>query len=123
MNKRWYDLEPTLSMAISLLQNAPTEHRRQATVFINERFREQYPDALKKAQAAEAYGMFAFLQKRRSMEQDAWHMVERLWYLPLEERTQLALEMIRFIYCLEYEEAKCADDITTTFAPKLEAAL
>lgn len=106
MNKRWYDHHPTLSMAISLLQNAPSHHREQTINYIHDIIRELYPGVTKRI-TLDPGGFWSlnFVQKRRSMDQKSWMVVETLRYLPDADKELMGIEMIRFIYNLENEES------------------
>ncbi len=106
MNKRWYDMHPTLSMAISLLQNAPIHHRHQAISYVGDIIRELYPGVTNRI-TLEPGGFWSinFIHKRRSMDEKSWTLLETLRYLPDADKELMGIELIRYIYCLENEES------------------
>lgn len=103
MNKRWYDHDPTLSMAISLLMNASkTDQIRTSKYIMNllekdellKRHRQEKGDPL-----AIAY-MFPE-NKRRNMEESCRRLLEILKRLPFDVQLEMALSMINYIYLLD----------------------
>lgn len=107
-NKRWYDQNPTLSIAVSLLQNTSLENRMKTVSFMMSYFEDHYPEALVLAESAKS-GWLSFIQRRQSMEQNAWQAVETMQFLSEEARRELSLAMIRMIYQLENEHVEEID--------------
>lgn len=121
MNKRWYDQESTLSMAISLLQNASLQNRNQTVAYIYQQLQENYPLVYPAMQETK-HRVWDIVQRRKTMNDEAWGLVEMLRELSVEDRTHVALEMIRYIYCLEHDFQPEEEDFTED-GTNLEAAL
>ena len=102
MKNRWYDKDPTLSMAMSLLQNASKSH--QETVA---RYMFKLMEAHKLLDCAELKTQedrvrFIFPAFRRArFEMHARHLVELMKHLPPEAQQDMAIEMINYIYILD----------------------
>ncbi len=101
MNKRWYDSSPTVSMAVSLLQNATRDHRDLAISHIRSKLTELHPEILVMAEEKNVSNLWAFIQKRRTMDETSWKVVETMRFLSEDDREKFAIEIIRFVYCLE----------------------
>ncbi len=100
MRKRWYDSDPTLSMAISLLENTQVEYREQTRIHILNRIQSLDARILEEVKA-EPSGFWAMIQKRQTLNEETWRLIEMFKYLTEEDRRELAVEMIRMVYCLE----------------------
>jgi hypothetical protein len=109
LNKRWYDQNPTLSMAVSFLQNTTPQHRELTTAHFRRKISENYPDIGNQV-TKEAQGFWLLIQKRRSMDQEAWALVEMMRFLPDDEMETFAVELIRYIYRLE-NNGHVSDDV------------
>lgn len=103
MNKRWYDHDPTISMAVSLLLNASKADQLrtvQYTLNLLERdeilrqYRSEIGDPLRVSY------LFPF-NKRRNMEQGTRRLLEILKLLPQSIQLEMALSMINYIYLLD----------------------
>ncbi len=105
MNKRWYDLHPTMSMAVSLLQNTTLNYRLKTVSFIENRIREIDPGITNRiTQGNGGFWAIRFIQKRRTMDERSWAVVETMRYLSETDKEHMAKEIIRYIYCLENDE-------------------
>lgn len=105
MKKRWYDMHPTVSMAISLMQNTRPDIREKSVEYLKNVYHERFPkiaDMLNEEPSG--FWTLKLIQKRQSMSENAWTAVETMRYLSDEDRENLAIELIRFIYCLENDE-------------------
>jgi hypothetical protein len=87
-------------MAVSLLQNASIEDRLQVVNHMRERLEEINPDVVAEA-LYKREGFWSFVQKRQTMDDYSWRMVEALRFVPEKTSHVLATEMIYMIYCLE----------------------
>ncbi|MBY0403770.1 MAG: hypothetical protein K2X66_07705 [Cyanobacteria bacterium] len=103
MNKRWYDHDPTISMAVSLLLNASKSDQLQTvkyTINLLERdevlkhYRKEIGDPLRVSY------MFP-LNRRRNMEQSTRRLLEILKRLPPNIQVETAVSMINYIYLLD----------------------
>jgi hypothetical protein len=123
LKKSWYDYHPTLSMAISLLHNTCPAYRMQTTRFIEEKLLKSYPLLNEESDkpATKMIWPLSFIQKRKSMDVNAWTMIEKLRYLSDEDREKIAADIIRYIYILEHEESM--DFSFGTAMQNLEAAV
>lgn len=102
MQQRWYDKDPTLSMAISLLQNASYAHQEAAA-----RYMFKVMDALNLLDSAEVTTKedrirFIFPSFRRSkFEMHARHLVELMKHLSFDAQQAMAVQLINYIYILD----------------------
>lgn len=103
MNKRWYDHDPTISMAISLLQNAskPDQFRTVKYIIgllerdeILNQYKKEIGDPLRVSY------LFPF-NKRRNMEPSTRRLLEILKLLPESIQLEMALSIINYIYLLD----------------------
>lgn len=121
MNRRWYDMEPTVSMAVSFLQNTEPDHRETTTSHFLKYLQSNYPELIRHHFHPSNGGFWSVIQKRKTMGKSTWALVELLRYLPQEEKERLALEMIRFIYCLEHDES--IEDFDLSMQMDIKAAV
>jgi hypothetical protein len=102
MKQRWYDKDPTLSMAFSLLHNASHVHQEMAA-----RYMFKVMDAMNLLDSAalrtrEERIRFMFPSFRRSQfEIHARHLVETIKHLPYEHQQAMAVQLINYIYILD----------------------
>jgi hypothetical protein len=102
MQHRWYDKDPTLSMAISLLQNASHAHQETAA-----RYMFKVMDGLSLLDSAELRTKndrirFMFPTFRRSkFEMHARHLVELMKHLSYDAQQAMAVQLINYIYLLD----------------------
>jgi len=102
MQHRWYDKDPTLSMAISLLQNASHAHQETAA-----RYMFKVMDGLNLLDSAELRTKserlrFIFPSFRRSkFEIHARHLVELMKHLSYDAQQAMAVQLINYIYLLD----------------------
>ena len=102
MQQRWYDRDPTLSMAISLLQNASHPHQEMAAAYML-----KVMDALNLLSCAalstkEERIRFIFPTFRRSkFEVHARHLVELMKHLSPDAQEAMAVQLINYIYILD----------------------
>jgi hypothetical protein len=102
LKRRWYDTSPTLSMAISFLQTAEPNCREQASAYIYSYLKEYYPEILIVPQETASWTLWPFGQNRRVLNDLTWMTIESIRNLPPTEREKVAIELISFMYCLEY---------------------
>ena len=111
MRKRWYDTDPTMSMAISLLQNTSPIHQEMTAAYLL-RFLER-EGILKEYQLSSDRVFFIFpLVRRSQMDRRACHLLEVLKRLPRGLQIELSLNMINYIYMLETGVQKYMNDPT-----------
>lgn len=102
MKQRWYDNDPTLSMAISLLQNASKNHQemtaRHALHYLE---RENLVDpSFLRTQDGRIKFIFP-LKRRTRMDVQACRMLEIMKRLPPDVQQAMALQVINYIYLLD----------------------
>lgn len=101
--KRWYDNDPTLSMAVSLLQNAIPVYQEMTAKYILKYMERE--GILKEYSLTNQQIRFVFpFIKRNRMNQDAWEMMETLKRLPRQLQLDVSLQMINYIYMLDSGE-------------------
>ncbi len=114
MNKRWYDHDPTLSMAVSLLQNAskPDQFRTVKYIMgllerdeILKQYRKEIGDPLRLSYIFPA-------NRRRDMETSTWRLLEILKLLPETIQMEMALSIINYIYLLDAGMAMNTEEIS-----------
>ena len=92
-HQRWYDLEPTVSLAVSLLRNSKADTRSECADLIIERaqdFGTKIPDDI--------FSAFNYVLKRWYDEDK--HLSEALEYLkysPAETQREIAFNVIEFL--------------------------
>ena len=101
--QRWYDNDPTLSMAVSLLQNAIPVYQEMTAKYVlkymeREGILKQYNLTSQQIQF-----VFPFI-KRHNMNNDAWEMMETLKRLPRQLQLDVSLQKITYIYMLDSGE-------------------
>ena len=98
--QRWYDNDPTLSMAVSLLQNAIPVYQEMTAKYILKYMERE--GILKQFDLTNQQIAFVFpFVKRHRMNNDAWEMMEILKRLPRQLQLDIALQMINYIYMLD----------------------
>jgi hypothetical protein len=102
MKLRWYDKDPTLSMAISLLQNASKSHQemtaRHALHYLE---RENLVDpAFLRTQDGRIKFIFP-LKRRSKMDVQACRMLEIMKRMAPDLQQTMALQIINYIYLLD----------------------
>lgn len=100
MKKRWYDQDPTLSMAVSLLQNASPLHQEMTAKYLMkylERHHVLDKHDMNKNQLA---FLFPFVRRSR-LNLHAWHLLELVKRLPRTLQLEVALMMINHVYLLD----------------------
>jgi hypothetical protein len=102
MQQRWYDRDPTLSMAISLLQNASHDHQEMAA-----RYMFKVMEGLNLLNSPEISTKderirFIFPSIRRNkFELHARHLVELIKHLSPDAQEAMAVQLINYIYILD----------------------
>jgi len=102
MQQRWYDKDPTLSMAMSLLQNASYAHQEAAA-----RYMFKVMDAINLLDSTELRTKedrvrFIFPSFRRhKFEAHARHLVELMKHLSYDAQQAMAVQLINYIYLLD----------------------
>lgn len=125
MTQRWYDKDPTLSMAFSLLYNASHSHQEMAA-----RYMFKIMDAMElldseTLRTKEGRVQFMFPGFRRNQfEIHARHLIETLKHLPFESQQELAVQLINYIYILDcgLSEFPLPDDNSTSQLAQPESA-
>jgi len=92
MPKRWYDIDSTLSLAVSMLKNASEENQDSVCKFINEKFEEL------NIQKQDKFIAFKFFNKRWYDEREnVYNLLENLRCCNDEDRRTLALAIINHL--------------------------
>lgn len=102
MNHRWYDKDPTLSMAVSLLHNASKTHQEMAARYLFKVMEHQGILQSAELRTQNDRVRFLFPSFRRSgFEMHARHLIELLKHLSYEHQQMLAVQLINYIYILD----------------------
>lgn len=102
MKQRWYDRNPTLSMAVSLLQNASPCHQEMAARYMFKLMESKNILGSAELRTKNDRLRFIFPTFRRSrFEMHARHLVELLKHLPAMHQQEMALQLINYIYILD----------------------
>jgi hypothetical protein len=125
--KRWYDKDPALSMAISLLNNATSEQQRLTAEHILSLIEHLIDEEtgyqpLQTRQFLQVAHLFPN-PRRLHMESTANRMVEILKTLPTEVQLDMALNIINQIYMLEANLALPSPTAVTAKRAKAQSAL
>lgn len=124
MKQRWYDKDPTLSMAISLLQNASHTHQEMTARYLFSIMEtEGLLDSAELRTQTERV-RFIFPNFRRSgFEMHARHLVELLKHLSMENQQMMAVKLINYIYILDGEMSELSffhEEAKAHFMPQSE---
>lgn len=121
MKKRWYDSDPTLSMAISLLQNAPRSHQEMTARYMFNllRSRDLLDSAELRTKADRVRFIFPSFQRSR-FEMHARHLVELMKHLPQGTQQDLAIQLINYMYMLDCGVTKFPTEDLWTEVPGAE---
>lgn len=102
MKHRWYDNDPTLSMAVSLLQNANRVHQDLTARYIMHLIEGENlldSDALR---TREDRIRFIFpVNFRQKLDVQSRRLLEVLKRLPADVQQRMAVQMIQYIYVLD----------------------
>jgi hypothetical protein len=107
-------------MAISLLQNTSRENRDHATTWLESRVMKLNPHAIPTvATQHQGNWMLRLIQKRKTLTEKLWVVIESLRHVPETDRRSLASDLINYIDYLEHE----ADPEDLFSTNQLEAVL
>lgn len=124
MNQRWYDRDPTLSMAISLLQNASRSHQELAARYMFKVMESRGLLDTAELKTKDDRLRFIFPVARRSrFEMHARHVVELMKHMAPEDQQDMALQLINYIYILDcgMSEFPMPDEDATFYMPQPES--
>lgn len=102
MKHRWYDKDPTLSMAVSLLQNASRTHQEMAARYLFKVM--EHEGLLQSADLRTQSDRVRFIFptfRRNGFEMHARHLIELLKHLSFDSQQMLAVQLINYIYILD----------------------
>ena len=98
-HQRWYDLEPTVSLAVSLIRNAHSETRSECADLITE-----YAQNFGVTIPNDIFSTFNYVLKRwYDEDKHLSQALEYLKYSPVETQREIAFKVIEF---LEKSETK-----------------
>ena len=100
---RWYDQDPTLSLAVSLLQNASLHDQAKTAQYlirIIDSMGTLQPEAAKKSALNLGY-IFPHNRRRENLEPSARKLLEILKHLPYDSQLEMAIQIIHYIYLLD----------------------
>lgn len=99
-SKRWYDCDPTVSMAVSLLRNSSSQNQQLAVALVNEKGKE-----LEIKLSTKEFNVLGFFKKRwYDSDEEVSIAMEILKLCPAISQKKLALEIINYLYNLEMEQ-------------------
>jgi hypothetical protein len=105
MHQRWYDNDPTLSMAVSLLQNAHKAHQELTARYI---FRQLAAENLLESDilnTSEDRVRFIFPKNyRQKLDVRSRHLLEVLKLLPSDVQQRMAVQIIQYVYMLDADD-------------------
>lgn len=102
MKHRWYDKDPTTSMAVSLLQNASRSHQEMAARYMFQLMESRQLLHNAELRTQQDRIRFIFPSFRRSrFEMHARHLVELLKHLNHEDQQEMSIQLINYIYILD----------------------
>lgn len=100
MRNRWYDNDPTMAMAISLLQNTTAVHQEMAARYILKWM--EHEGILNAYEMGPSQLFFMFpMVRRTSLNVHARQLLEVLKRLPRTTQIEVSLHMINYIYMLD----------------------
>lgn len=102
MQQRWYDKDPTLSMAISLLHNADESHQEMAARYMFKLMEAQgLLEHMELCTKSERVRFMFPSFKRSGFEMHARHLVELFKHLEPQTQLKMAVQLIHYIYILD----------------------
>lgn len=102
MMQRWYDKDPTLSMAVSLLRNATPVHQEMVTRYMSAWMETQGISDCAQLKTRESHIQFIFPQfRRKSFELPSLQLIETMKHLSQEDQSLTAVQLINYIYILD----------------------
>ena len=93
MNKRWYDVDPTVSLAVSLLRNSTDTTRKDCASFITKEA--QNKGVIMKNNLVSAFDYA--LRRWYDDEETIFEAMEYLRIAPIEVQKELAFDIIEFL--------------------------
>ena len=125
MKQRWYDNDPTLSMAVSLLQNATPAQQDMAGLYMTHYMARlglgHHAPAPSVPELGRKPGLgFLLFTKRQNIEPRSFRLLESLKCLPRAEQLDMALHLINYMYLLDAQghamhcplDALCPESLT-----------
>lgn len=96
--KRWYDHDPLISMAVSLLQNTDQANQQEITAYILNEIRD-YPSLFEQTIFQRIHNcIFLIFHRRQKMDHSVWYLLEVLKLLSYEQQRTVSLKIINYIY-------------------------
>lgn len=100
MENRWYDTDPTLSMAVSLLQSAPKHHQELTARYVIKLMERE--GILQQYNIEPGKLSFLFpLMRRGRLSSQSRDLLEILKRLPHGLQIEISLSLINYIYLLD----------------------
>lgn len=96
-NKRWYDYDPTVSLAISILRNSAKKNQALVAEFLIEKSKEQGISVEKIK--SEKTNMFS--RRWYDFDENVYYSLECLRLSPHEVQKTLAIEIINYLCKLD----------------------
>lgn len=93
MNKRWYDIDATVSLAVSLLRNADVQTRCECALFIIEQAQNKGVKIKNNLFSAFDYA----LRRWYDEEEKLFEAMEYLRIAPYEVQKEIAVDIIDFL--------------------------
>lgn len=101
MYRRWYDHDPTLSMAISLLQNAPKDDQKKTAQYILGLLTPDDPHQRALPENAMWVSSLFTDRKRSQWDEDTSRMMEVLKNSTEDVQMEMSIRIINYVYLLE----------------------
>ncbi|MEI8128625.1 MAG: hypothetical protein WCG95_03305 [bacterium] len=98
MNKRWYDIDPTVSLAVSLMRNANEQTQVKCADYIID-FAKQRNIVLKSNSLNDAFNYI--LRRWYDRDEKIAEAFEYFQFSPLEIQKEISLEVISFLQLSE----------------------
>ena len=98
MNKRWYDVDPTVSLAVSLMRNANEQTQLKCAEYIID-FAKQRNIFLKSNSINDAFNYI--LRRWYDQDKKVAEAFEYFQFSPLDIQKEISLEVINFLQLSE----------------------
>jgi len=96
--KRWYDQDPTISMAISILRNTSLEHQ----LLVAELLLKKQADYAPTNQDTSRHKIFRLFSRRwYDFDDDLYNAIEFMRIMPLNVQREWAVEIIGYLCSLD----------------------
>lgn len=97
--KRWYDQDPTISMAISILRNTSIEHQLLVAKLLLKKQANFDPPVNQEGSKAKLFRLFS--RRWYDFDDDLYNAIEFMRLMPIKVQREWAVEIIEYLCNLD----------------------